>query len=212
MTTEKGKSLLENAYRLATPDDNITYYKAFSKTYDSDFVDALGFTLPISVADHFRKRVSTASPIADLGCGTGQVAEALRDLSPVIDGLDISKDMLRVAANRQVYRNLIELDLTRDVGQLANSYGAVLSSGTFTHGHLGPEALDNTLMLGKPGCVFVLSINTAHYAAKGFKAALDALKEDGSIHALQIEDVPIYDKQGHDHSDDRAFIVSFQKT
>lgn len=212
MQTDKGKQLLENAYQLETPDDNVAYYDQFSDTYDSDFADALGFALPAAVAAQYLARANGAAPIADLGCGTGLVGEALRDASPVIDGLDISPKMLDAAAQRGVYRNLIELDLTKDIGHLTENYAAVLSSGTFTHGHLGPEALDNALKIGAAECLFVLSINKAHYTSKGFARALDAYRTSGKIRDLRSEEVPIYTRTDHDHAGDRALIVSFVKT
>ena len=41
-----GQSILENAYKLATPGDNTAYYNAFAATYDSDFVAQMGYQYP----------------------------------------------------------------------------------------------------------------------------------------------------------------------
>jgi len=215
MTTDedKGKSLLENAYRLATPTDNIVYYKDFSSTYDRDFADDLGFRLPYEVSRVFlARRPSTVGPIADLGCGTGLVGQCLHPLAVDVDGLDISKDMLSVAMSKGVYRRLIELDLTKSVGDLAYTYSAVLSSGTFTHGHLGPDAIDTAIKLGLDGCLFVVSINATHYKTQRFDTKLQTLLTDETIHDLRVEDVAIYSRADHDHSSDRALIVSFLKS
>ena len=173
---DKGKSLLENAYRLSTPEDNIAYYREFSSTYDQDFAEALGFALPHLVVEQFQKlKTSADSPIADLGCGTGIVGEALGTSSGPIDGMDISNEMLSAAAGKDVYRDLLQVDLTKSVTPHEGNYGAVLSSGTFTHGHLGPEAIDMAMRLGKAGCLFVLSINRLHYQKLGFAAKFKAL-------------------------------------
>lgn len=208
----KGKSLLENAYRLATPEDNISYYRDFSASYDEDFAEALGFALPNEVARVFRARQPDFNGrVADLGCGTGLVAEALQDIGLTIDGLDISEAMLQVAATKGFYDELIQLDLTRSIDEHADTYQAVLSSGTFTHGHLGPEEISKAIQLGQRGCLFVLSVNLEHYQSRGFEAKFRALLADNLINGFVTDEVSIYATSGHEHSTDRALIVSFIK-
>ena len=120
----KGKSLLENAYRLATPDDNIAYYRDFSDSYDQDFADSLGFALPTEVARVFlARRMDDQGPVADLGCGTGLVGEALHGKVSEIDGLDISTEMLSVARSKGVYNALVQIDLTKSVEGYEQAYG-----------------------------------------------------------------------------------------
>ena len=73
-----GQSLLENAYKLSTPEDNEEYYNAFASTYDLEFADELGWHYPAAIAEIYREAGTTIDlPIADIGCGTGLVASAL---------------------------------------------------------------------------------------------------------------------------------------
>jgi predicted TPR repeat methyltransferase len=209
---DKGKRLLENAYNLATPADNVVFYREFSATYDDVFAGALGFALPQIVTRVFRDHaLTTNKPIADLGCGTGLVGVELAPKFTPIDGLDISAEMLASAKAKGVYRNLIQVDLTKTVEPTGPKYGAVLSSGTLTHGHLGPDAIDTMILLGKPNCLFVLSVNKAHFETHGFGKKFRTLQSEGAITAFTTEDVAIYTEIDHDHSGDRAFIVSFRK-
>ena len=209
----KGKSLLENAYRLATPDDNIAYYRDFSDSYDQDFADSLGFALPTEVARVFlARRMDDQGPVADLGCGTGLVGEALHGKVSEIDGLDISTEMLSVARSKGVYNALVQIDLTKSVEGYEQAYGAVLSSGTCTHGHLGPDAIDMALKLGRADCLFVLSVNLVHFDTFGFERKFSSLFDRNAISGFQTEDVAIYANTNHDHSRDRALIVSFRKS
>ena len=208
-----GQQLLENAYKLETPEDNVSYYGQFAPTYDTDFASHLGYRYHEAIAEIYaREAGKDDSPIADVGCGTGLVAEALELSAGVIDGMDISPEMLEVAAGKGLYRNLLAVDLTQPLDDLRHDYGAALSAGTFTHGHLGPGPLRNLVTIVRPGGLFVIGVNRAHFDAHGFAAVLDAMVADNIIGRFRIEETEIYAKQGHDHSGDRALIVQFRKS
>ena len=62
-----GQSLLENAYKLSTPEDSVGYYNAFASSYDTDFADALGWHYPAAIAATYRDAATaTDAPIADI--------------------------------------------------------------------------------------------------------------------------------------------------
>jgi hypothetical protein len=58
----------------------------------------------------------------------------------------------------------------------------------------------------------VIGVNAAHYARHGFGPALAALTGSGRIGPVGTETVPIYDRDGHPHADDRAQVLHFRKT
>ena len=207
-----GKELLENSYRLETPADNVAYYRAFAEFYESDFVAALGCQYPARVAEIYRRLAGPGDgPIADLGCGTGLVGAALAPLDVAVDGFDISAEMLGKAAERGIYRALEVVDLTGSLDAFAGVYGAVLSAGTFTHGHLGPEPLRGLLGIARAGGLFVIGVNRAHFEARWFGAVLEELVAGGQITGLRTEEVKIYARPGHEHAEDRALVVSFRR-
>jgi predicted TPR repeat methyltransferase len=208
-----GKSILENSYVLHTPDDNRSYYDSFASTYESDFVEAMGYSYPVSVANIYRSEAAAEDvPVADIGCGTGIVAEALLLPRHAVDGIDISPAMLQVAEQKQLYRHLIAADLTQDLGHFGSNYGGVVSAGTFTHGHLGPESLRSLLSIARRGALFVIGINEVHFGTHGFGDILDAMVREDLIRGLKTERLPIYAKQGHEHSGDHALVAVFRKT
>jgi SAM-dependent methyltransferase len=153
-------------------------------------------------------------PVLDVGAGTGLVGAALRALgfTGQIDGVDISPQMLDQAREKQVYRDLIEADITRPL-PLPGGYTGVVSSGTFTHGHVGPEAFGPMLAVAAPGALFALSVNLRVWAAAGFEPALAALA--GQLRDMQRIEVAIYGaaaaRLDPDHAGDRAMIVLFRK-
>ncbi|WP_170230596.1 class I SAM-dependent DNA methyltransferase [Roseibium hamelinense] len=210
--SDKAQRLLENAYALETPDDSRAYYRGFAASYDEDFADVLGFVYPQKIAEIYRQISGPDDgPIADIGCGTGLVAQALDQSVQPIDGMDISPDMLARANEKALYRRTFEIDLTGDLGPICNDYGALLSSGTFTQGHLGPEVLEKLLGIARPGALFVIGVNKVHFTSLGFEAMLQALMHAGRISGLEAREVRIYAKDGHEHSEDMALAVSFRK-
>ncbi len=208
-----GQSLLENAYKLSTPEDNVDYYNAFASSYDTDFADALGWHYPAAIAAAYRDAATaTDTPIADIGCGTGFVASALNFPRDQIDGIDISPDMLRVSKEKQLYRSLYKVDLTKALDDIANDYGAVLSAGTFTSGHLGPEPLESLLDIARAHALFVIGVKKVFFREAGFEPVLRELESGGLIKDLQVAEVPMYAKAGHDHSADTAFALVCRKS
>lgn len=213
MTTKsKGQTLLENAYKLATPLDNKAYYDEFASTYDADFATALGWQYPKAIAAIYREHSTTDDvPIADIGCGTGLVAEALQCVPEYIDGIDISVEMLAKASDKKLYRNTILADLMADLAPIKKNYGAVVSAGTFTSGHLGPEPLEHLLDIARPGGLFVIGVNKEFYLEAGFDPVIRKLERQGAITDLRVVEVSMYEKIDHDHSTDTAQAICYRK-
>lgn len=208
---QTAERLLQGAYDLKSAQDNIDYYREFAPVYDRQFANALGYTYPQAVASDFIAHAnSNTTPILDVGCGTGLVAEALGSIGP-IDGVDISADMIAVAQQKQVYRHLFQQDLTLGTGPVASDYAAVLSAGTFTHGHLGPEVVELLLTLGSERCLYCLGINAVHYENAGFPKLFTNLKRTGAIVEFKRNYHPIFSGGGTDHAQDKAIVVVFRK-
>ena len=199
---------VEAAYSVETPEDNRALYAKWAKTYDSSFAAANGFLMPGHVARLFREKKGKG-PVLDAGAGTGLVADALLQSGPLeIDGLDISQEMLKVADAKDVYRELFVADLTRDLPLPDAGYAAVTSSGTFTHGHVGPEALDELLRVAAPGALFVLTIKTEHFEALGFSDKFLSLAD--RICRFETVSLPIYDSAVDEaHAGDEGLIATF---
>ena len=209
----KGQSLLENAYKLATPDDNKVYYDEFASSYDAEFAGALGYHYPKAIASIYLNQAADQDrPIADIGCGTGLVAEALGCSHQDIDGIDISDEMLLRAKEKGLYRSTINADLTVRPDTIKNGYGAVISAGTFTSGHLGPEQLKPLLDIARPGALFVIGVNKVFFVKAGFDPIVQSMHAKGLISGLSMVEIQMYDRTGHDHSSDKAYALCYRKT
>ena len=198
---------VNDAYALTDSDGLRALYENWAPVYDTGFGAAMGYRLPAEVAQAFVTAGGTG-PVLDIGAGTGLVAERLVALGVgPLDALDLSPAMLAVARDKGLYRDLYAVDLTQPgAGRPRDRYAGIVSAGTFTLGHLGPEALAPVLSLLAPGGCAVLSVNLAHYEAAGFDAALSALR--GGLARCQTRDVRIYDDRADsDHADDLARLL-----
>ena len=203
---------LESAYALETPEDNKALYRSWAESYHTDFVEGAGFRLPKLVADIY-VAAGGGWPVLDLGCGTGAVAFHLPEGSEV-DGLDLSPDMLGVAGRTGLYRNLIEANLKETLPIDTGTYTGLVSSGTFTHGHVGAEALPELLRIMSQGAVAVFSIRDAVWEGMGFDAAFAQLAESGRITPPERTSELIYASASQapvGHAEDRAFITMFRR-
>lgn len=201
---------LDAAYSLQTPEDNLRLYRDWAENYDRDFAEGHGYVLPLRVAEGFVGKAGEG-PVLDLGAGTGLCGEALHRLGiDPVDATDLSREMLDVAEAKVIYRRLFTGNMLDRLPVEDGVYAGAISSGTFTHGHVGPEALVEVLRILRPGGLCALSVNRAHYESKGFASALDQLSKQ--IMDLDLTDVAIYrDGAEGAHSGDRAFVVTFRK-
>lgn len=204
------KPNLELAYSLETVDDNRELYAAWAKDYESDFALEMDYILPNRVAQLFQD-IGGKGPVLDVGAGTGLAGQALMKLGiNPIDGVDLSHEMLDVASEKKIYRNLFAADISKPFNTNKISYQGVISSGTFTHGHVGPDAIDHLLSVAKKGAFFALSINKKYWQEKGFAKKFEAL--EGIIESLLLHDVAIYGQNSlGEHRNDQGIITTFQK-
>ena len=204
------KPSLDAAYTLKSADDNLALYADWATTYDDSFAQAMDFLMPSQVAEAFRKKGGTG-PVLDAGAGTGLVADQLLKLGSIeIDAFDLSPDMLRVAGAKGLYRQTFAGDLTKPLPFQNGAYNAVVSAGTFTHGHVGPEAFDELMRVAAQGALFVVTIKADVFEALGFARKFETLA--ARIADFETTPKPIYGPAATgEHRDDMGLLVTFRK-
>ncbi|MES2916622.1 MAG: class I SAM-dependent methyltransferase [Pseudomonadota bacterium] len=200
---------LEQAYQINGPDEARRMYGDWAPTYDAGFGAAWGYIAPREIAAILKGEISSDAEILDIGAGTGLVAEHLRGLT--VDALDITPEMLDIARPKGLYRSLMLADLTKTLKIPDESYGAVVSCGTFTHGHVGPECFPELLRITKPGAVFACGTIGPVLDGAGFGSELARMVARGRISPVDWRDIPIYEGAGHPHKDDRGLVMLFRK-
>ncbi|WP_083095849.1 class I SAM-dependent DNA methyltransferase [Pseudophaeobacter leonis] len=208
---------LAAAYDLTSPAASKRLYADWAKSYDLSFAAQQSYHLPFQTAQAFVTAGGLMSgkrgPVLDAGAGTGLCGQALSDLGvSQLEATDISADMLAEATKKNIYRAVIEADLLRGIPVPDGRYQGVVSSGTFTHGHIGPEAFPELLRVAERGAQFALSINKKFYHLAGFETAFAALEQDGKITGFSLPEVSIYGAAASaEHRHDTAFIALFNK-
>lgn len=151
--------LLGQVYDARDPREVARLYDAWAASYDDEMAQA-GYRHPsVGLALLARHLPRGASPVLDAGAGTGLLGEWLGILGyPVIEALDISEGMLAVARAKGSYARLHCLALGGDLPFADGQFAGIISTGVFTTGHVGAEALDELLRICRPGGVIVLTV------------------------------------------------------
>ena len=86
----------------------------------------------------------------------------------------------------------------------------MISAGTFTHGHLGPETFVALIDLVRVAGWFVIGVNAEHFEARGFASAINNIAKTGVISQPEIHVVNVYEV-GSPHYGDCAKVNIFQR-
>jgi predicted TPR repeat methyltransferase len=209
---------LDKAYSVKTPEDSRRLYAEWASTYNETFIKANDYVYPRTIAQKFDELIprSDIQTVVDIGCGTGAVGSYLANLRPNLNitGVDISREMLAEASkikridDSPVYNDLIEVDLTAELPK--KSFDAMISAGTFTHGHLGAETFISLIALVRFNGWLVIGINAEHFLSQGFRSALQNAQDQGLTTHAQFHNVQIYGPKSA-HYGDLATIAIFQR-
>lgn len=102
-----------------TPDQPPSLYVArlfddYADRFDKALVERLDYTVPQKLAALVLAHCGTGrfSRVVDLGCGTGLFGVQIRDRADVLEGFDLSANMLAKAEEKAIYDHLAQADLS----------------------------------------------------------------------------------------------------
>lgn len=169
--------------------ETIAVYADWAATYDAE-VTARGYRTPDRLAEALTGFVDPATPILDFGCGTGISGMALtRAGFGVIDGTDVTAQMLEKATNLRVYRKTW-VSTADSLGCTPGSYDVIAAVGVISLGAAPAETLPFVLGHLAPGGLLALSFNDPTLADASYGAALQEAIDQGQARILFREHGP----------------------
>jgi len=180
---------VHEAYHLENTHEMVDFYRKWAADYDRQMLDQRGYTAPSSIAEILGEQLTdTQASVLDVGCGTGLTCRLLAQRGfNKLDGIDLSREMIEVARERGIYRNLLQGDVNQPLQFTTASYDGVVSSGTFTHGHVGPTPLDEIFRVLKPGGVLACTVHQDLWQSMGFEDRFAALVDQGIASLISLE-------------------------
>ena len=164
-------------YKLTTSEELLKYYQDWTKKnkYNQDMIN-WKYTAPQETVLVLKKyALNNKCKILDAGCGTGLVGIELKKCGySNIDGVDFSQNMLDLIP-QGIYKKIEKADLNKPLKFKTNMYDVVMCVGTFTYGHVKPQALDELIRITKNGGLICFTINEGIYEEYGFDNKIKAL-------------------------------------
>ena len=156
-------------------------YGEWAGDYDIDNAK-LGIRLPGVAASLAARHIPRGEgPILDAGAGTGAVGETLSILGyDRITAIDISPEMLEVAAGTGAYTEVRQADLGAPLPFDDACFADALCIGSFGPGHAPPSALRELARVTRPGGMIIFNLVARTWREQGFPAALSELAERGT--------------------------------
>ena len=167
-------------YKLTTSEELLKYYQDWTKKnkYNQDMV-SWKYTAPQETVLVLKKyALNNKCKILVAGCGTGLGGIELKKCGySNIDGVDFSQNMLDLIP-QGIYKKIEKVDLNKPLKFKTNMYDVVMCVGTFTYGHVKPQALDELIRITKNKGLICFTINEGIYEEYGFDNKIKELSDN----------------------------------
>ena len=100
-------------------------------------------------------------------------------------GIDMSKSMLNKAAQRNIYKALLQMVLGGRLDFPSDHFSACQSMGVFTAGHAPASAFDELVRVVRPGGHIFFSLMEEIYEQKGYMNKFEVLEKCGKWQLLE---------------------------
>jgi SAM-dependent methyltransferase len=188
------QELLRRAYGLSSDEESLALYRDWAKTYDKTMLEGLHYQSPRLVAARLADLMpERGRAILDIGCGTGLAGRELAAHGfTVIDGIDISPEMMAVARGKGGYRDLVCADLNAGLPLADGAYQGAICCGTFTCGHVRAHCLDEIVRVLAAVAPFAFTVKLEVWESFGFKDKLAQLEIAGAIAIVALDAGRLY--------------------
>lgn len=157
-------------------DDTLQIYADWAEKYDADVLTE-GYATPHRIAHALTQFCDGDALILDFGCGTGLAGQALQHAGfHHVDGIDISPEMLAIAKDRHIYREVWQGKPGEITDVMPGIYTVIVAAGVISLGAAPAETLTLCLDHLDPGGLLAVSFN-------------DPTLDDGSYDAVLNKEI-----------------------
>jgi predicted TPR repeat methyltransferase len=174
-------------------------YDQWAVDYDTD-LEGLQWRAPRAGAERCAHHAAIDTEILDAGCGTGLVGVSLQVFgNHRIVGLDLSPGMLRRSEATGAYAELHQGSLLERLPFDDGRFGAVVSVGVFTFGHVGGSAFAELARVTAPGGHVTITFRDDAVDQLGYREAQQRLIDAGVWTLVEMtEPMPLIREGGVD--------------
>ncbi len=141
----------------------------YAKTFEQSLVDKLDYDIPKKLTKLMESEGLTDEhlSILDMGCGTGLFGEEIRPYCKLLDGVDLSAEMLSYARTKRIYNHLEHADILEFLKYAKPEYNCFVATDVFIY--LGDlEKVFESIKKRSSGNGF-LAFSTEHTDAGDYK-------------------------------------------
>lgn len=129
----------------------ISTYDDWAAEYNQEHQDNGWQILLNHTAYILTQYLNTQQNVLDVGCGTGLLGSELHSYGfDKVSGIDISENSLELASQLDIYENLQQEELGKNLDFIDNSFDALVSCGVFTRKQIPLNAFEELLRILKP--------------------------------------------------------------
>lgn len=192
------KEIHDRVLNASSKEELATAYGEWAEQYDNDLIKDMGYVAPAVASQILQEYVKDFDArILDAGCGTGLVgANLYQEGYRNLEGLDYSVQMLEEAKSKEVYEKLHQGDLTGELDLADNLYDAIISVGTFTCGHVGPEAFEELIRIARPGGYICFTVREQAWEEDNYRSRIDIIEQRDAWKRVQERSTDYIQQEG----------------
>ena len=110
-------------------------FDRYAPTFEYELVEKLNYSLPENLANLIVNRAcgGAINSVLDMGCGTGLFGSKIRNYCQNLYGIDISKQMLRVAEHKDIYDKLTQTDIINFLRDSETNFEYLVAADVFIY-------------------------------------------------------------------------------
>lgn len=177
-------TFLDKMYTARSAEDTRAIYDQWASSYDAEIAEN-GYATPGRIAKALHALLpEPQAPILDFGCGTGLSGLALKLAGfEIVDGMDISADMLAQAEAKGIYRTLTRADPDAQP-DIPGGYRAITATGVIGTGAAPVSVLDALIDALPKGGLLAFSFNDHTLQDRIYEGRLNEYLDTGTARLL----------------------------